>query len=162
MAGLPAPLYQFDRSAERLSVERPSTLRGPDGMPVDATIEDLSTTGCRLSLHDTESIGEYVMIGLAGVGIRSAQVIWSEADRIGCAFDKPLTAAELETVKVAQTVAAGHFPAPPVLIQPTLSDIAETPKLPVRTRVGIIVGLALASWALVGGIAAVGYMLFAN
>ncbi len=162
MAGLQATLYQIDRGAERLNVERPSTLRGRDGKPVDATIEDLSITGCRLTLPDSETIGEYVMIGLAGVGIRSAQVIWSEANNIGCAFDKPLTAAELETVQVAQTVAAGHFPAPPVLILPNLEDIAETPKLPLHMRVGIIIGLALASWVLVGGFVAAGYLLFAN
>lgn len=162
MAGLQATLYQYSRTAERLPVERPSTLRSEDGKPIDATIEDLSITGCRLTLPTDASIGDDVMIGLAGVGIRSAMVIWSDANQVGCAFDKPLTMAEFQTVQFAQTVAEGRFPAPPSQPSHDLAYTQSTSKLPPAARLAIIFGLATASWALIGGIAAAGYFIFAG
>jgi len=162
MAGLHAILYRVDRAAERLPVERPSTLRGPDGKPVDATIDDLSLTGCKLAVPASAAIEQEVMIGLAGVGIRTARVVWSEADQIGCEFDTPLTNAELQTVQFARTVEEGRFPSLPTQIVDAPEDSAGTPRLAPVARLAIIGGLATASWALVGGIATAGYLLIAN
>lgn len=162
MAGLLATLYHYNRAAERLPVERPSTLRRADGKPIDATIEDLSVTGCRLTLPPNEKIVEDVMIGLAGVGIRSARVIWSEASQIGCAFDEPLTMAELEQIQFAQTVASGRFPTPAAQPAYAPEETSATPKFTPAVRLGIIVTLAIASWALIGAVATAGYLLFAG
>lgn len=80
---------------------------------IDAMIDNLSISGCRLTIPASASIDEDVMIGLAGVGIRSARVVWSGAGHMGCAFDKPLTMAEFQQAQFVQTVAEGRFPSHP-------------------------------------------------
>lgn len=162
MAGLQATLYRIERTAERLPVERPSTLRGPDGKPIDATIEDLSITGCRLTLPASASIDEEVMIGLAGVGIRAARVVWSRSGQFGCAFDKPLTMAELQLAQFARTVEDGRFPPLPALPELAPRDFQAAAEFPPIVRLAVIGGLASASWALVGSAAIAGYLLIAG
>ena len=42
-----AKLYDNGRSAERHMLDADATVRGPDQVPVDVLVADLSLTGCR-------------------------------------------------------------------------------------------------------------------
>lgn len=162
MAGLQATHYHVDRTAERLTMARPSTLRGADGKPIDATIDNLSVTGCQLTVPAWADIHTDVVVGLAGVGIRSARVIWSEADHIGCAFHTPLTLAELQQAQFPQTVEEGRFPALPALPEHGTIEVPAKFDYAVTGLVIAVGGLAIAAWALIGGVATAGYLLLAN
>ena len=102
-------LDRLKRTSERLAVKRASTLRARDGLPMDVTIEDISLTGCRVRAPVHFAAGEELMIGLAGVGIRSCSVVWSDYGEIGCEFDVPLTSSELEETRIAKTLRHGNF-----------------------------------------------------
>ena len=103
-AAIATQLHRTGRAADRLTVDRASTLRGDRNDPVDATIENISLTGCRLHTAADLQIGEVVAIGLAGVGMRSSRVVHATDGRFGCSFDIPLTDAELQETLVANTV----------------------------------------------------------
>ena len=86
-----AKLYPSDRATDRIVVNRPSTLRDHTGAPLDVVIENISEGGCRLRCDRAMDVEGDIRIGIAGIGIRHAQVIWNEGDILGCAFDNPLS-----------------------------------------------------------------------
>lgn len=154
-----AALYRIERTEDRVPVARPSTLRGPNGDPGDVLIEDLSTTGCRLATATDHAIGDEVMIGLAGVGIRQAQVVWAEEGHIGCAFDEPLSLNDIQKTRFAETVAEGRFGNLPTAAEEDAEDGAQGSDFSPRMRLAIIGSLAVASWLAIGGVAAAGLAL---
>lgn len=83
------------RGAIRFDVDSPSTLRAPDGKPIDVIVEDFSRTGFRISTEVDLPVGTLISLGLAGAGARVAQILRVRGNRYGCAFMKPLTDAEV-------------------------------------------------------------------
>lgn len=155
-----ATLYRLERSSERLAIGRPSTLRGPDGKPVDVRIEDLSATGCRLGIPFSLQADEEVMIGLPGVGMRSARVIWTEAGQAGLAFADPISFTDVEETRAADPLMHVDFRTLPSLSAITRLDTegAFTPRL----RLGLILTAAVGSWIIMTGIGKMGYFLLAS
>lgn len=86
------------RTATRVRVARPSTLRADERGPLDVTVEDLSPAGFSFSFSgDTPiAIGSLVHVGLAGAGRASARVAWHDGDRHGCLFAPSLTADQVD------------------------------------------------------------------
>ncbi|WP_176592680.1 PilZ domain-containing protein [Sphingobium sp. EM0848] len=146
------PMQRLQRKFDRHPLNRASTLRSDDGKPVDVLLENMSLTGFKISTSADLAIGEAVIIGLAGVGVRSARVVWSENGQAGCAFDQPLTALELEETEKAQTVITGAFRSeagddgavPDMLFAGMATPVS--PRLRSRYRLALIMFATVASW----------------
>lgn len=152
-----ATLYRLDRTSERQAIGRPSTLRGSDGKPVDVQIENLSATGCRLSVALSLHVGDEVMIGLPGVGMRPADVIWTEAGQAGLAFSSPISLLEVEETRVADTLMPVDFrplPASSVITRAERED-GFNPRL----RLALIIAAAAGAWIVIACIGNMSHVL---
>ncbi|MDH4744788.1 PilZ domain-containing protein [Sphingomonas sp. CBMAI 2297] len=83
------------RGAIRFDTDSPSTLRTPDGGPIDVQVEDFSRTGFRFSSELDLPEGTLVSLGLSGAGSRAAKVVRRSGNTYGCAFMKALTEEEI-------------------------------------------------------------------
>lgn len=153
-----AKVYRRERTSERLPVGRASTLRGSDGDPIDVRIADLSTTGCRLSTPLPVEIDEEIMIGLPGVGMRPARVIWQQEGEAGCAFIAPLAFADVEATQISETLRHVNFGTRPT---PSISfDVPyEGDLVSPRARLLTILAAATAAWGLMSAIVCAGYFI---
>ncbi|MEJ2410256.1 MAG: PilZ domain-containing protein, partial [Novosphingobium sp.] len=86
------------------------------GHATQVQVHNLSETGLLLETADTLEIGEAIDLDLPEPGSARARVAWASGTLYGCAFDTPLSTAELSAVQLrsgAQTGAAiGPSPAP--------------------------------------------------
>ena len=126
-----ATLYSGDRGAERLAFDRSSTLRTEGDTPVDVLIENVSLTGFRLRAPAMLATHQDIRVGMPGIGIRSAHVIWTDQGTVGCMFDRPLGQPELDTVMAFDSAV-----------------VAELPELSARRRLAIIIASAIGAWLL--------------
>lgn len=83
------------RGAIRFDSDSPSTLRVPDGEPVDVVVDDFSRTGFHFTANVDLPIGTLVSLGLSGAGSRAAQIMRRRNNGYGCAFMKALTDEEI-------------------------------------------------------------------
>ena len=83
------------RGAIRFDADSPSTLRTPEGGPIDVKVEDFSRTGFRFSADVDLPVGTLVSLGLSGAGSRAAKVVRRSGKSYGCAFMKALTEEEI-------------------------------------------------------------------
>lgn len=84
------------RGAVRFLVHRETTVRGMDGRPFDAMVENFSRTGFLFVADVALPVGTLIWIGLSGAGAREARVVWREQDRHGCEFLMPLGRRDLQ------------------------------------------------------------------
>jgi hypothetical protein len=147
---LVARLYLSDdrRAAERVAVGAETTMR-VDGTPLNAEVEDLSETGCliRPTAGVALSVGDKVRIGLPGTGAFDAEVVRAVGNAVGCRFARPLTGEQLAAAFASDVVVAGEWSP-----EETPAGDANRDKLPVRTRLAIIVGLSVGLWVAIGAI----------
>lgn len=143
------------RQAERRPVTAGATLRDESARPVDAEVVDLSTTGCLIVVEGELTVPSDVSIGIAGIGRVSGRIVRRSGQRYGCAFDEPLSDSAVQAARAVETVVA--FATPAVSFPPAASQSpqqAEARRLPLRTRMLVIVGATLALWGVViGGVA---------
>lgn len=152
-----ALMWETRRSSERLPVERVSTLRSGNA-PSDVMIDNMSLTGFRMSgvhgLHE----GDLIRVGLAGVGVRDATVIWLGEAIAGCSFAIPITPAEFECTISANTVIEAKFSADPAVPEQVKekggNDEVKSGKQGLRAFFSAII----LSWA---AVVALGYAIFA-
>ena len=78
------------RRAIRRRTDAPSTLRGGATGPIDTFVHDVSRTGARIECTADLAIGDFVSIGLAGVGAIRAIVVWKREHQYGLDFVVPL------------------------------------------------------------------------
>ncbi|NYT42750.1 PilZ domain-containing protein [Sphingomonas sp. R-74633] len=83
------------RGAIRFDADSPSTVRAPDGAPIDVQVEDFSRTGFRFASDLDLPVGTLVSLGLSGAGSRAAKVVRRNGSTYGCAFMKALTEEEI-------------------------------------------------------------------
>lgn len=83
------------RGAIRFDADSPSTLRTPDGAPIDVRVEDFSRTGFRFGSELDLPVGTLVSLGLSGAGSRAAKIVRRSGNSYGCAFMKALTEEEI-------------------------------------------------------------------
>lgn len=135
------------RMGSRSAVDSASTARGPEDAAVDVVVKDMSATGLSFvtSSHNW-GIGSRISVGLAGAGRVSATVVRRERDLYGCAFDSPLTPKQLADA-FSTDVPAVHE------LGFRQREAPAEEKWPVRTRLIVIIGLALLSWAAIFAIA---------
>lgn len=163
--------YKVGRDSDRIALQRPSTARLENGAPRDVAIEDVSRTGCRITGAPDLATGDMIRIGLAGIGAQAAEVIWADDSQVGCRFDQPLSFADLDRTRTAQTVVEGRFPTFTPAPLPSLPRSAEelqiedeealAPRLRFRTRVVVLFAAALGAWGVFGAIGYAGWRLLA-
>ncbi|RYY24281.1 MAG: PilZ domain-containing protein [Sphingomonadales bacterium] len=83
------------RGAIRFDADSPSTLRVPDGNPIDVTVEDFSQTGFRFTAAVDLPIGTLVSLGLSGAGSRAARIVRQNRNSYGCTFMVALSDADI-------------------------------------------------------------------
>jgi len=79
------------RRAERRKADAPTTVRATATGPVDAHVHDISQTGARIECDAELLIGDFVSIGLAGVGSVRSIIVWRRGHDYGLNFVIPLT-----------------------------------------------------------------------
>jgi hypothetical protein len=84
------------RRATRRRTDAPSTLRAGSEGPVDTFVHDVSQTGARIETATPLEIGDFVSIGLGGVGAVRAIVVWAREQQFGLDFVIPLTDEDAE------------------------------------------------------------------
>jgi hypothetical protein len=144
---LAATLPDDRRERDRLAVGRSAVLRiGDSAETVD--LLDLTAGGCRFASETALPLFARVSIGIAGVGHTLAHVIWQAEGTYGCAFERPLpnhavtVQAPDNIARIMTATSRGQ-----ALLEGQADDDHE--KLPLRTRVAIMAGLAGLSWGAV-------------
>jgi len=152
---LAAELYLDSQSAEARSIDRrdvdiDATIRDQNARPVDVTVTNLSRAGFAVEAAIDLPVDHELAIGIAGVGIRSAAVVWRAGQLYGCRFTRPLTPAEFERALVADSVVTADFAPRPTGGQPELEPAAMFQpeyKLPLPARFAVIVGSSALLWS---------------
>jgi hypothetical protein len=150
--GLAAQLYQDAqdaRRAERFPIGFDATLRDPAHVPLDVVVEDISATGFRMITDADLAAGADIRLGLAGIGVHRAQIVWHANGIYGCAFVTPLTSADLNIALSAPSSAPVTLPGVGPSAQASFdADVDEQPvrKLPPPVRLLVIVALAITAW----------------
>jgi hypothetical protein len=140
------------RQTLRSGYGRLGTLRIADAAPSEVIVDNLSRDGCRIRTELPLTRNMPVAIGLAGVGIIAARVVWYGCDGYGCAFDNRLPAGSV-------TAAFSPTNIRPLELspgQPTRSDVfvaSPSPKWPVAHRALAVLLLSGVSWAVIGAVA---------
>ena len=154
MMALAAKLYSTNdvRQASRFAVEVDATLRDPANAPVDTIVLDLSTGGFRATAPGPIAKGASVRLGLPGLGVNPATVVWQSGNVIGCQFDRPISEVDIERAQSARTVVEGGFvvehSAPVRAAQAASNGRLMAAGMPFAAAMTISTGITLA-WAAV-------------
>lgn len=159
---LPNPIHTLmwnaDRAAARRKVSKGSTLRGEDGAPRDIVLEDLSLTGFRVSGHDGLAAGDPILVGLAGVGVREATVVWSNDHAAGCEFLAPISSVEMDRTVSANTVVQGSFAWSRDAGRTQMPEQTPPQRFSLRGRLAIMAVGAVGTWVVVIGLARLAFL----
>ena len=140
------------RHTARPGYGRAGTLRIADAPPSEVVVDDLSRDGCRIQTALPLKPDMAVAIGVAGVGIIAARVVWHGPEGYGCAFDNRLPAGSITAAFSPTNIR--HLELSPD--RPSEGDVffsTETVKWPVGRRTLAIGVLAAGSWAILGALA---------
>jgi anti-sigma factor RsiW len=151
--GLAAELYLDSRSLDRRDVEIDATIRDQFSRPVDVTVTNLSRAGFAVEAEIDLTIDDELGIGIAGIGLRPATVIWRAGQLYGCRFTRALTPSDFERALVAENVVTAAFNQVAVreMEGQTEQQASSQPvveyKLPLPARFAVVVGLSALLWA---------------
>lgn len=144
---IPAILLPSDaddrRSAERQTINQPSTLRDERAQANDVYVRDLSETGFSVATDSRLELGSVVTIGLPGRGRASARVVRQVPGGYGCEFTEALGRAEVMQAFRGGTVIQMTTSSPITLAAPE----PEIRRYPGAVRLGVIVGGSALLWA---------------
>jgi len=141
----------------RLDVRCHSGVR--DGQLLDVT--DLSKSGFLLETSEPLKTGACLVVEIPGGIMKSCKVVWSSGRLHGATFADPLTDCELReltssalrawpsTSGVLQS-ASTDLVSPAVVLDEKFRIEEAGERLPLPTRLRIIFGLSIASWAIIG------------
>ncbi len=89
---------QEDRSAPRIRLKIPASMR-PSGSPgFSVIVRDLSLSGVACEALTGMSPGTRVWLTLPGLSALPAKIIWNDGTRVGCAFDTLLNPAVMANI----------------------------------------------------------------
>ena len=95
-----AELSQFPvpegRKAERRIVNIAAALREEGVTTTEVTLLDVSIGGFKALMEDTIEEGTEVWLKLPGFELRRSRVVWINGKDVGCEFEAPLHASELD------------------------------------------------------------------
>ena len=125
-----------------------------DGMVV--RIHDLSLTGLLIETAADVSVGDQLEVELPEGGSSLARVVWNSGHHFGCEFVSPISKATISAALLKNPVGVDALEPFKIRKEERLEELLEgqTDKLPLRSRLWIILGLALASWAVLLSIVA--------
>jgi hypothetical protein len=137
----------LDRS-DRIVVARAATLRDHAMIPTDIMLDNLSTSGCHISVDYPLDLDAVISIGIPGIGNCFAQICRADQPNYGCIFLKPITQGEVLAATNAETVVQGNFPRRIVrpVDAPPQAEVDELPGLPMAGRAAVVVGLSAILW----------------
>ncbi len=89
---------QEDRSAPRIRLKIPASMR-PSGSPGFAVIvRDLSLSGVACEALTGMAAGTRVWLTLPGLSALQAKIVWNDGTMVGCEFDTLLNAAVMQNI----------------------------------------------------------------
>lgn len=89
---------QEDRSAPRIRLKIPASMR-PSGSPAFAVIvRDLSLSGVACEALTGMGPGTRIWLTLPGLAALQAKIVWNDGTLVGCEFDTLLNVAVMENV----------------------------------------------------------------
>jgi hypothetical protein len=89
---------QEDRSAHRVRLSIPATMRAAGGKRFQTVVRDLSLSGFSATAITRIPIGTQCWLTLPGCDAMQASVIWWEKGLVGCALEQLLSPSEYEAV----------------------------------------------------------------
>lgn len=133
------------RGAKRRPIDRNSTIRELDGgEPHTVLVHNLSCDGLQLETSLELALGTELSIGLPGVGTRTVRVVRREGELYGCRFAAPVPPDLLSEAFAAASVVQISFARP----QPGSFPEPHVRKWHPAVRIGLMLGLGVAMWAL--------------
>lgn len=138
------PVTDDARSAPRSERRSGATVRSASRIPLEVRLLDISTDGAGFETDRPLPIGTKITLGLAGVGQLKAMIVRQEGKLHGCTFDRAMSHVEVARAGRANTI---PFPRAPELAIPE----PYVENWPSRTKLAILVGGVVASWAIVMG-----------
>ena len=140
----------LDRS-DRVAFARATTLRDEAQVPTDVVLDNLSTSGCLITVDLVLAMETVVSVAIPGVGACFARIVRCDRPNYGCEFLRPITSAEIASVYSTETVIHAAFPRirAPLVAPPEAAVAAELAEngLPIASRVTIILGISAMLWA---------------
>ena len=130
------------RAAYRPVYNRTAIIRRSDDIAREVGIGDLTRDGCRLKTDEVLEPGENIKVGIGGIGLRSAQVVWRGTEGYGCRFDHPLAPGSITAAFLPSNVSTLSY-------APTQTVAAHRKKLTARGSLVAIVAITSASWCLI-------------
>lgn len=89
---------QEDRSAPRIRLNIPASMR-PSGSPgFSVLVRDLSLSGVACEALTGMSAGTRIWLTLPGLAALPAKIIWNDGKMVGCAFDTLLNPAVMTNI----------------------------------------------------------------
>lgn len=153
-----------DASEQRASDRKVLRLEAPAATPAgdgDIQILNLSRTGMLVGSATGLTVGAAIEVEMPGGTRHRAEVVWQDTDLIGCRFSKPLSQATLSAALLRSAPASpSDADVSLVVDKGALARLSEhwdfehevaearEPGLALGTRLWVIIGLGLASWAI--------------
>lgn len=91
-------MAQEDRSAPRLRISIPGSLRSSGSKGIQTVINDLSLSGFSAMSVNRMHIGVTCWLTLPGLASQQAEVVWWNNGMVGCAFRHLLSPIVLDTI----------------------------------------------------------------
>ena len=129
------------RGSSRLKLSLDASLAGSGE---EVLIHDLSPGGILVETAASLRKGARLEVDLPEVGATQAKVVWSSGDYYGCQFDKPIPKAALSAARLRNPFEAAIEEAPDEEAAEFVDDRA-----PFAVRMRVILGSAIALWALI-------------
>jgi hypothetical protein len=95
---------QEDRSAPRVQLKIPASMRPSGSRGFAVIVRDLSLSGVACEALTGMSAGTRVWLTLPGLSALQAKIVWNDGTMVGCAFDTLLNPAVMQNI-------LAHFPA---------------------------------------------------
>lgn len=158
-----AKLEPRDQSGNRRSAARRKLTLGSmlATSGAEVVIHDLSVTGLLIETSGELGTGETLLIDIPERGPTAATVMWNSGRFFGCAFGRRIPLAAVSAallrnpVAPRQQLAAGENAwAPDPSLFAVADDAEEIDRYSLRTRMLVMLGMAVAAWMLVAGMVA--------
>ena len=89
---------QEDRSAPRIRLNIPASMRPSGSTGFSVIVKDLSLSGVACEALTGMSAGTRVWLTLPGLAALQAKIVWNDGTMVGCEFDTLLNAAVHENI----------------------------------------------------------------
>lgn len=127
-----------------------------DSYSAKATVHNISETGLLIETEMSLSVGDLIEVDLAQTGLKQAEVVWIDDRLFGCSFTKEISSATVSSALLRGSTGALSEISERVSKPDPATELAEDNrtapevKLSPSSKLLVIVGLAILSWAFVG------------